>query len=167
MTISGSTMTKLRSLPIEIPSLDIENYKRIPSLSQCKNDGTVDIDPSSSTWNVPTTDEYCAHHSSQTVPDDDLISSLSFKSTNLFKTSDPSSIESIDAHIDNDTCIQSERLFFDPDPEIIVKPQMITPIVYKQNITVKFLKPPAVRHEPLIIREIRSTQPPLRPPLVR
>lgn len=61
---------------------------------------------------------------------------------------------------------QSTGLFFDPNPEIIRKPQMISPIIYKQNITIKFLKPPPIPQAPLIIREVRPAQPPPPPPLV-
>ena len=43
---------------------------------------------------------------------------------------------------------------------------MITPLIYKQNIMVKFLKPPPVPLGPLIIREVRPPQPPPPPPLV-
>lgn len=65
-----------------------------------------------------------------------------------------------------ETIIRSEKLYFDPDPELIRKPRMITPIVYTQNISVKFLKPPSVPLGPLIIREVRPPQPPPPPPLV-
>ncbi|CAF4612293.1 unnamed protein product, partial [Rotaria magnacalcarata] len=42
---------------------------------------------------------------------------------------------------------------------------MIAPLVYKQNITIKFLKPPPVPLGPLVIREVRAPQPPPPPPL--
>ena len=62
--------------------------------------------------------------------------------------------------------VRSKQLFYDPDPEIIRKPQMIKPLIYRQNISIKFLKPPPFRQEPLIIREVRPPQPPPPPPLV-
>jgi hypothetical protein len=74
--------------------------------------------------------------------------------------------EEISSTIDYETLVRSKKLYFDPNPQIIRKPQMITPITFKQNITIKFLKPPPVPQGPLIIREVRAPQPPPPPPLV-
>lgn len=79
---------------------------------------------------------------------------------------DRASPEEISASIDYETLIRTKQLYFDPNPETIRKPQMVAPLVYKQNIMIKFLKPPSVPQGPLIIREIRPPQPPPPPPLV-
>ena len=77
------------------------------------------------------------------------------------------SFETVDRTNDNyETLVRSQQLFFDPDPDIIRKPQMIKPLIYRQNISIKFLKPPPLQQEPLIIREVRPPQPPPPPPLV-
>ncbi|UJR36575.1 hypothetical protein I4U23_029294 [Adineta vaga] len=79
---------------------------------------------------------------------------------------DRASPEEISASMDYETLIRTKQLYFDPHPETIRKPQMVAPLVYKQNIMIKFLKPPSVPQGPLIIREIRPPQPPPPPPLV-
>ncbi|CAF0975998.1 unnamed protein product [Adineta steineri] len=76
------------------------------------------------------------------------------------------SAEEISHTMDYETLIRTKQLYFDPNPETIRKPQMINPIIYKQNIMIKFLKPPSVPQGPLIIREIRPPQPAPPPPLV-
>ena len=91
---------------------------------------------------------------------DEITTSLGFQ-----QSIDPSSTE-ISSTINYEAIIRSQKLYFDPNPELIRKPQMITPIVYKQNIMVKFLKPPPIPLGPLIIREVRPPQPPPPPPLV-
>ena len=74
--------------------------------------------------------------------------------------------EEVNSGIDYETIVRSKQLYFDPNPQFIRKPQMIIPITYKQNIMIKFLKPPPVPLGPLIIREVRPPQPPPPPPLV-
>lgn len=74
--------------------------------------------------------------------------------------------EEIPSSMDYETLIRTKQLYFDPNPETIRKPQTVAPLVYKQNIMIKFLKPPTVPQGPLIIREIRPPQPPPPPPLV-
>ncbi|CAF0968330.1 unnamed protein product [Rotaria sordida] len=76
------------------------------------------------------------------------------------------STEEIDPTIDYETLVRSRKLYVDPNPEYIRKPQMISPLTYKQNIRIKFLKPPPVPQGPLIIREVRPPQPPPPPPLI-
>jgi len=75
-------------------------------------------------------------------------------------------VKEINFTTDYQTFVRSQKLYFDPNPELIRKPQMITPLIYKQNIMIKFLKPPSVPLGPLIIREVRPPQPPPPPPLV-
>jgi hypothetical protein len=74
--------------------------------------------------------------------------------------------EEINPDIDYETLIRSKHLYYDPNPQVIRKPSTTTPIVYNQNIMVRFLQPPPVPQEPLIIREVRPPQPPPPPPLV-
>jgi hypothetical protein len=76
------------------------------------------------------------------------------------------SSEEIGPEADYETIIRSKNLYYDPDPEVIRKPTMIDPIVYKQNIMIRFLQAPPLPQEPLIIREVRAPQPPPPPPLV-
>jgi hypothetical protein len=91
---------------------------------------------------------------------DDLTTSFGFQQQ------DRTTEQEINPTIDYETIIRSQKLYFDPDPEFIRKPQMIKPLIYKQNVTIKFLKPPPVPLGPLIIREVRPPQPPPPPPLV-
>lgn len=74
--------------------------------------------------------------------------------------------EEVNPTMDYDSLIRSRGFYADPNPEVIKKPQMIAPLVYKQNITIKFLQPPPIEQGPLIIREVREPQPPPPPPLV-
>lgn len=91
---------------------------------------------------------------------EDLTMSLGFQqTTDLPREISPS--------IDYETIIRKENLYFDPNPELVRKPLMITPVVYKQNIKIKFLKPPSIPLGPLVIKEVRPPQPPPPPPLVR
>jgi hypothetical protein len=94
---------------------------------------------------------------------DELTTSLGFQQS--IDQIDQSSTE-ISSTVNYETIIRSQKLYYDPNPELIRKPQMITPIIYKQNIMVKFLKPPPIPLGPLIIREVRPPQPPPPPPLV-
>jgi hypothetical protein len=87
----------------------------------------------------------------------DPTTSFGFQQTN----------EQIAKEIDYATVMQTNQLYFDPTPEIVRKPQLIKPIVYKQSIAIKFLKPPSIELPPLIVREVRPPQPPPPPPLVR
>jgi hypothetical protein len=101
---------------------------------------------------------------------DDVTTSFGFQqpetTENQHQLSRQSSQQIINPTTDYETLVRSKQLYFDPNPEFIRKPQMIAPIVYKQNIMVKFLKPPSVPQGPLIIREVRPPQPPPPPPLV-
>ena len=105
------------------------------------------------------------HYPSQSRSDstDDLTTSFGFQqqtdSLNRLSREDNTSM-------DYESIVRSHKLYYDPNPELIRKPQMITPIIYKQNIMIKFLKPPSIPLGPLIIREVRPPQPPPPPPLV-
>lgn len=75
--------------------------------------------------------------------------------------------EEISSSDDYETLVRSKHLYYDPNPKVIRKPTLIKgPLVYNQNILLRFLKPPPVAQEPLIVREIRPPQPPPLPPLV-
>jgi hypothetical protein len=74
--------------------------------------------------------------------------------------------EEINTELDYETIIRSKHLYFDPDPQVIRKPTMASPLIYNQNIMVRFLQPPPIDQGPLIIREVRPPQPPPPPPLV-
>lgn len=99
-------------------------------------------------------------HPSQSDSTDDISATFEFQSGRVEELEAAAAATS-------PTADQPAGLFFDPNPEIIRKPQMIAPIIYKQNITIKFLKPPPIPQGPLIIREVRPPQPPPPPPLVR
>jgi hypothetical protein len=74
--------------------------------------------------------------------------------------------ENINPETDYETIVRSKNLYYDPQPQVIRKPSMPNPIVYNQNIMIRFLQPPPVAQGPLIIREVRPPQPPPPPPLV-
>ena len=74
--------------------------------------------------------------------------------------------EEINAEMDYETLIRTKELFYDPQPRVIRKPAPTNPVVYNQNIIVRFLQPPPISQGPLIIREVRPPQPPPPPPLV-
>ena len=74
--------------------------------------------------------------------------------------------EKINSEDDYETIIRSKNLYYDPEPQVIRKPSMPNPIVYNQNIMIRFLQPPPVAQGPLIVREVRPPQPPPPPPLV-
>jgi hypothetical protein len=76
------------------------------------------------------------------------------------------SAEEINPEIDYETIVRSRQLYYDPEPQIIRKPATTKPVVYNQNIKVRFLQPPPVPQGHLIIREVRPPQPPPPPPLV-
>jgi len=101
---------------------------------------------------------------SQSDTTDDITTSFGFQQQPPDQTE--SLVKEINFTTDYQTFVRSQKLYFDPNPELIRKPQMITPLIYKQNIMIKFLKPPSVPLGPLIIREVRPPQPPPPPPLV-
>jgi len=74
--------------------------------------------------------------------------------------------DNVNAETDYETIVRSKNLYYDPQPQVIRKPSMPNPIVYNQNIMIRFLQPPPVAQGPLIIREVRPPQPPPPPPLV-
>lgn len=58
-------------------------------------------------------------------------------------------------------------LQYDPKPLVIYKASKNPPAVYKQNIIIRYFKPPKLPAPgPIIIREIRSPQQPPAPPLI-
>jgi hypothetical protein len=85
---------------------------------------------------------------------------------NIFQYNQKLLSEEINPEMDYETLIRTKDLYFDPDPQIIRKPTPKEPVVYNQNIMVRFLQPPPVPQGPLIIREVRPPQPPPPPPLV-
>jgi hypothetical protein len=106
---------------------------------------------------------------SESTSTDDVTTSFGFQQqdrTDSHEQLNGNLFEQVNHTTDYTTLVQSKQLYFDPNPEFIRKPQMIAPIVYKQNIMVKFLKPPSVPQGPLIIREVRPPQAPPPPPLV-
>ncbi|CAF3412007.1 unnamed protein product [Rotaria sp. Silwood2] len=60
----------------------------------------------------------------------------------------------------------AQGLYQDPNPKIIRRPAPGGGVTYKQNIGVRYLRPPPVPAPgPLIIKEVRPPQPPPPPPL--
>jgi len=107
------------------------------------------------------------HIRSQSDSTDDITESFGFQLQQQQQSDLRGNVPTvISPTVDYETIIQSQKLYFDPDPELIRKPQMIEPLIYKQNVMVKFLKPPPIPLGPLIIREVRPPQPPPPPPLV-
>ena len=72
----------------------------------------------------------------------------------------------ISPEIDYQTIVTSKDLYNDPNPQIIRRPSTADPVVYNQNVRIRFLQPPPIEQGPLIIKEIREPQPPPPPPLV-
>jgi len=72
----------------------------------------------------------------------------------------------ISPEIDYQTIVTSKDLYNDPNPQIIRRPSTVNPVVYNQNVRIRFLQPPPIEQGPLIIKEIREPQPPPPPPLV-
>ncbi|UJR09541.1 hypothetical protein I4U23_013778 [Adineta vaga] len=81
-----------------------------------------------------------------------------------FKRSSPT--EKLNPETDYETLVRAKNLYYDPEPKVIRKSSTANPVVYNQNIMVRFLQPPPVPQGPLIIREVRAPQPPPPPPLV-
>ena len=135
---------------IQTASIDLQT---VPDIINEKNQSTAN-------WEQLSVDEQTIARSDST---DEVTTSLGFQQ--LVNQIDQPSME-INPTMNYETIVRSQRLYYDPNPELIRKPQMITPIVYKQNVMIKFLKPPPVPLGPLIIREVRPPQPPPPPPLV-
>jgi hypothetical protein len=104
---------------------------------------------------------------SQADTSTDQTSSFGFqRQENIYQYNQDSSTEEINPDIDYETIIRSKHLYYDPEPQIIRKPSVANPLIYNQNIQVRFLQPPPVPQGTLIIREVRPPQPPPPPPLV-
>lgn len=106
------------------------------------------------------------HNRTESDSTEDITTSFGFQQQYSEQNQKEEVTRVISSTVDYETIVRSENLFFDPDPELIRKPQMIKPVVYTQNIKIKFLKPPSIPLGPLIIREVRPPQPPPPPPLV-
>jgi hypothetical protein len=76
------------------------------------------------------------------------------------------SSEEINPEFDYETIIRLKHLYYDPEPKLIRKPTKADPVVYNQHVRIRFLQPPPIPQEPLIIREVRPPQSPPPPPLV-
>ena len=135
------------------------NLQTVPNSSSIINDNTIE------SWQQLTNDHH-NHDVSQSDSANDVTTSFGFNQTQNHHIENQHSPEEINPTIDYETIIRSKQLYMDPNPQFIRKPQMIVPIIYKQNISIKFLKPPPVPQGPLIIREVRPPQPPPPPPLV-
>jgi hypothetical protein len=107
------------------------------------------------------TNDYRYKSPSQSDTTDDVTTSFGFQLQEQTENNHQTSPVEIDLETDYETFLRSKQLYYDPNPELIRKPQMITPIIYRQNIKIKFLKPPSVPQGPLIIREVRPPPPPL------
>ena len=123
---------------------------------------TTAADASTTSWNLSSMNDNRFPLPSQSDSSEAGTTSFGFQLTNQMETAAGTTA----GRVDYAALLQSGQLYFDPNPEIIRKPAMIAPIIYKQNITIKFLKPPSIPQAPLIIREIRPPQPPPPPPLV-
>ncbi|KAI0986653.1 hypothetical protein GJ496_011894 [Pomphorhynchus laevis] len=62
--------------------------------------------------------------------------------------------------------LNSYKINYDPEPQIVRK-QVSNPVLYKQEVAVRYLKPPTPPPPgPLIIKEVRANQPPPAPPVI-
>lgn len=161
---SSSSPSYLSSM--KIPDLDEAAPFYLRHQSQLSDPGdqtqleSTAADASVTSWNMSSTNDNRFPLPSQSDSSEAVTTSLGFQLTNQMEGATAE-------RADYAALLQSGQLYFDPNPEIIRKPAMIAPIIYKQNITIKFLKPPSIPQAPLIIREIRPPQPPPPPPLVR
>ena len=152
---------------------DANDYSRASNLEDVQT-ASIDLQtvPDTSTDENPTSEEESREivnndqkYRSQSRSDstDDLTTSFGFQQ----QTDSIVHISKEDnTSFDYESIIQSQKLYYDPHPELIRKPQMIAPLLYTQKVMVKFLKPPSIPLGPLIIREVRPPQPPPPPPLV-
>jgi hypothetical protein len=85
---------------------------------------------------------------------------------NMYQYNQNFTSEEVNPEMDYETLIRTKDLYYDPNPQVIRKPTTGEPVVYNQNIMVRFLQPPPIVQGPLIIREVRPPQPPPPPPLV-
>lgn len=98
-----------------------------------------------------------------------ITTSLGFEQAqtdDLYQYNQNLSSEEVNINVDYETIVRSKQLYYDPNPQVIRKTSIAEPIVYNQNIKVRFLQPPPIEQGPLIIKEIRPPQPPPPPPLV-
>ena len=130
---------------IQTASIDLQT---VPDITNEKNDSTAN-------WEQLSINE---QNLTRSESSDEVTTSLGFQ-----QSANQPWME-INPTMNYETIVRSQRLYYDRNPELIRKPQMITPIVYKQNVMIKFLKPPPVPLGPLIIREVRPPQPPPPPP---
>ncbi|CAF1160538.1 unnamed protein product [Rotaria sordida] len=110
-------------------------------------------------------------HSYQDISQLDLITNKNInldiqKNDDIYQYNKNLSFEEINSDMDYETIIRTKHLYNDPNPQIIRKPSMITPVVYNQKVIVRFLQPPPVQQGPIIIREIRPPQPPPLSPII-
>ncbi|CAF4676232.1 unnamed protein product [Rotaria sp. Silwood1] len=163
---------KLRNVD-DTQLLHIENESQIASIDLEAVPDISHEDNTMNSWqhlsNNISTDDQNYQNISQSDSMDEITVSFGFQHQDDTENKDQSkqnSSEEIDSTVDYETFVRSRQLYVDPNPELIRKPLMISPLAYKQNIRIKFLKPPPVPQGPLIIREVRPPQPPPPPPLV-
>lgn len=153
---------------------EANEYSRVSNLEDVQT-ASIDLQtvPDTSNDEGPTSEEdskeiinndsnYRTHSRSDST--DDLTTSFGFQQQQSNVIDHISKDDN--TSFDYESIIHSQQLYYDPHPELIRKPQMITPLLYKQKVMVKFLKPPSIPLGPLIIREVRPPQPPPPPPLV-
>jgi hypothetical protein len=117
-----------------------------------------DVSQSNSIDDVSTSFTFPHHHQQQQQQ------RSAFNMDNVYGSD--TTFEQLDDNIDYETIIRSKNLYNDPEPQTIRKSMNNEPVIYTQNIMLRFLQPPPVPQGPLIIREVRPPQPPPPPPLV-
>ncbi|CAF2399205.1 unnamed protein product [Rotaria sp. Silwood2] len=157
----------------ENQSINIEKESQIASIDLEAVPDTSNEDNIMQSWkhlsnNISTDDEHY-RNISQSDSMDEITVSFGFQHPDDTENKDQlkqNAAEEVDSTIDYETFVRSRQLYVDPNPELIRKPLLVSPLTYKQNIRIKFLKPPPVPQGPLIIREVRPPQPPPPPPLL-
>ncbi|KAL7674103.1 hypothetical protein ACOME3_000383 [Neoechinorhynchus agilis] len=95
--------------------------------------------------------------------------SLLYSQNETMNTRNEGSSASVKVDISNKAMLplSSYKLQYDSNPIVVRKPANSSPTTYRQNIHIKFLKPPPPPAPgPLIVREIRAPQAPPAPPLI-
>ena len=160
---SPSRLSSVKSPDLNrAPSFYLRNEPRLDDSDDQVQLETTAADVSIDSWNASSTSDNRFPRPSQSDSSDAVTTSFGFQLTNQMEGAAATT-----ERVDYAALLQSGQLYYDPNPEIITKPQMIAPIIYRQNITIKFLKPPSIPQATLIVREVRPPQPPPPPPLVR
>ena len=132
---------------------------------------SIDVYPTSHSWEQSCGETLGKNHLYHNSSQSDLTTTKmrnieSAQNDATLKYNQDIPFEETNSNADYESIIPTKHLYYDPNPEIIRKSTTTNPVVYNQNIMVRFLQPPPVPLGPLIIREVRPPQPQPSSPLV-